>query len=203
MVAILAASFARSLEAAPSVAGVLLQQSTITGIVINDQGPVTGATVRIQLTEHVTTTAKDGSFSLTFSTASTSRSSTKTIAPLQPITVTAWAAGHYIGWTTTLVDGKPVTITLNQHYTTDNVEYEWFSHEGVAGSAACGTCHIANSEWKEDAHSQSATNIRFLTLYAGTDIHGNKSPLPTMGKDGKSLPPDLSKPYFRLRFQTR
>ena len=56
-----------------------------------------------------------------------------------------------------------------------------------------------------DAHLNSARNPRFLTMYYGTDIHGNQSP-PTRYVRGSAisayvnmlvpLQPDLSKPYY-------
>jgi len=51
-----------------------------------------------------------------------------------------------------------------------------------------------------DAHGRSAVNPRFLSMYNGTDVHGNQSPLTRFGYSrdyGRfPLPPDLSQPYF-------
>ena len=195
LVVFFAASLARTLEASSSPTSAWLPLSTIHGTVVNAQGPVAGATVRIQLTDSVTKTSEDGTFSLTTFTP-------KVTSATQPITLTAWAAGHYIGWATALVNSQPVTITLNAHYKTDNVEYDWFTENGIDGSAACGECHTANAEWTQDAHSKSATNFRFLTLYAGTDVHGNQSPLSRIdGKSGVYLPPDPNEPYYGPGFK--
>lgn len=157
---------------------------TVSGLVLNDTGPVAGAIVRVQLSLESTLTAADGSFTLTG------------LAHGQPVTVTAWAAGHYIGMNTGVVGGEPVTITLYPHFMTDNHLFEWASSDGVSGSASCGLCHTANVEWEADAHSQSATNPRFLSMYAGTDIHGNKSPDPEKTSLGIPLAPDLTQPYY-------
>lgn len=195
LVVFFAASLARTLEASSSPTSAWLPLSTIHGTVVNAQGPVAGATVRIQLTDSVTKTSEDGTFSLTTFTP-------KVTSATQPITLTAWAAGHYIGWATALGNSQPVTITLNAHYKTDNVEYDWFTENGIDGSAACGECHTANAEWTQDAHSKSATNFRFLTLYAGTDVHGNQSPLSRIdGKSGVYLPPDPNEPYYGPGFK--
>ena len=58
----------------------------------------------------------------------------------------------------------------------------------------------AYTEWLDDAHSQSAVNPRFLTMYNGTDVHGNQSP-PTRYACSPDygcfpLPPDPTQPYY-------
>jgi len=55
-------------------------------------------------------------------------------------------------------------------------------------------------EWLLDAHSQSARNPRFLTMYTGQDVHGNQSPL-TRYADSPDygpfpLRPDPDKAYY-------
>jgi hypothetical protein len=56
------------------------------------------------------------------------------------------------------------------------------------------------TEWQQDAHSQSAVNPHFLTMYNGTDLAGNQSPLTEYFCDRDygcvPLPPDPSEPYF-------
>lgn len=163
--------------------------AAISGTVVDAKGPIPGATVRIQATANVTTTAEDGAFTLA------------NIVYTGPVTVTAWAKGYYIGWAAVQPGSEPITLTLNAHYHTDNHEYGWFEFEGVKGSAACGVCHTAFAEWQADAHSQSAVNPRFLTMYTGTDIHGNKSPNPAKNNVGIPLPPDLTQPYYGPGFK--
>ena len=111
----------------PAAPGDKAQQ--IVGTVRTADGPIAGATVRIQATENKTFSAEDGSFALGGLSAG------------QPVTVTASTKGHYIGWAAAVAGGQPVTLTLNAHYMTDNYEYEWFEENGVEGSAACGACH--------------------------------------------------------------
>ena len=164
--------------------GAALPTATITGVVIDASGPISGATVRVQASDRQTLTGEDGSFALA------------TIAASKAVTVTAWAKGYYIGWRAVSPGAGPFTITLNAHYLTDNHTYEWFSQDGVAGSQACGLCHGAYAEWQGDAHAQSARNPRFLSMYQGTDVHGNKSPAVAKNNLGVPLPPDLTKPYF-------
>ncbi|MFQ6100360.1 MAG: carboxypeptidase regulatory-like domain-containing protein [Anaerolineae bacterium] len=161
--------------------------TTITGTVLDVNGPVARATVRVKATANKTTTAADGSFTLSL-TATT------------PVSVTAWAPGYFVGWTSAAPSTEPVTITIKPYYTTDNPDYTWFSMEGAEGSLSCSHCMPAYDEWQADAHSQSAVNPRFLTMYNGTDIHGNQSPPTRYGhsRDYGRFPlrPNLSQPYY-------
>jgi hypothetical protein len=155
----------------------------LTGVVHDAEGPVAGATVRLKLTDNKTTSAEDGSFTLT------------NLAITEPVSVTAWAEGYYVGGTTATPDLEPITITLKPHYTTDTLDYEWFVFNDVVGSASCEPCHTGYAEWKADAHSQSAINPRFLSIYRGTDVHGNQGVL-KLDYKGRPLPPEPNQPYY-------
>ncbi len=161
---------------------------SIMGVVRHQGGPVAGAIVRIQLTENKTATKEDGTFILT------------NLASEDTVVVTAWADGYYVGWKRTPPDADSVVISLSPYYTTDNPDYDWFSHEGASGSESCSHCMPSFNEWKADAHSQSAVNPRFLTMYNGNDIHGNQSPPTRYGYNrdyGRfPLPPDPTKSYY-------
>jgi hypothetical protein len=56
------------------------------------------------------------------------------------------------------------------------------------------------AEWEADAHSKSAVNSRFLAMYTGTDMDGNRNPLTRYGSSrdyGRfPLPPNPSEPYY-------
>lgn len=159
-------------------------ENSVTGYVTAATGPLADARVRVQLSlEHVNSD-QDGFFTIPNLTAG------------EVVTVTAWAPGFYNGLTTGVVGGDPVTLELKPYFVTDNHLYNWSSFEGVEGSASCAICHTANPEWAADAHSQSATNPRFISMYMGTDIHGNRSPDPQKDSLGIPLPPDLSQPYY-------
>jgi len=121
----------------------VLPPGVIAGVVQDAEGPVGGATVRVRLTEYETATADDGSFTLT------------DLKMTEPISVTAWAAGYYVGGATAIAGLVPVTIMLKPHYTTDNLDYDWFEFGGIEGSASCAPCHHSYEEWQADAHSQS------------------------------------------------
>lgn len=173
--------------------------TAITGIVRDDNGPVAGAVVRVQTTDISATTAADGSFVLSGLKAG------------EPIRITAWAAGYYIG------GGEPISqstesivLTLKRHNDSDNADYQWisaFASDGKGGN--CQNCHadpdnqnsaLPFDEWSGDAHGMSGTNQRFLTMYRGTDMQGNQSPPTRFGynRDYGSFPlrPDPTKPYF-------
>lgn len=170
---------------------------TISGSVLGSDGPIADARVRVQLLGEYVLSAEDGTFALA------------DVRSNGPITLTAWAPGHYIGATVIETGGEGddatgnvrAEIQLNPHYTTDNFEYDWFEEDGVEGSAACGTCHTAYTEWQEDAHGGAASNYRFFTLYSGTDVNDNKSPNTTFTSQGTLAPPDLDAPYYGPGFK--
>lgn len=162
----------------------------ISGTVAAADGPIAGAIVQIQGTPQRTTTAENGAFAF------------ESISGTQPITVTAWADGYYVGWAQVdprapeRQDGDGLQITLKPLFTTDNTAYPGFSFDGVSGSGSCGLCHREYAEWSADAHSQAAANVRFLTVYEGTNVEGDRGQLSRMGSDGKYLPPDPAQPYY-------
>lgn len=163
-------------------------QSTISGVVVDEQGPVAGARVRIQATAKATLTGPDGSFVLSG------------LVEGSPLTVSAWADGYYCAKAEGIVPpAEAVTLTLRLYQTTDNPEYEWIA---PVGESSCASCKAAVTQvWLDsDAHSRSATNARFLTMYNGTDMQGNQSP-PTRYVCSPDygcwpLPPDPDEPYY-------
>jgi hypothetical protein len=162
---------------------------TVSGVVLDENGPLVGAVVQIQGTPNQTLTADNGMFMLSG------------IEGSEPIVLTAWSAGYYIGWAT--VDpnapdwqgSDAIHITLQSLPQGDNSEYHWFSFEGVDGSASCGLCHREYPEWQADQHSQSAVNQRFISMYTGMNVHGEEGQPVRYGSDGLPLPPDPNEPY--------
>lgn len=70
----------------------------------------------------------------------------------------------------------------------------------------CADCHgQIFEEWAGSAHAQGVNNIRFLTMYNGTDTQGNKSPETRYGfhRDYGRFPlrPDLNAPYYGPGFK--
>lgn len=124
------------------------------------------------------------------------------------VTVTSWAPGFFVGWKEARRGEAPITIVLVAHYTTDDVDYDWFAEGGAVGSASCSHCMPSFVEWLRDAHSRTAVNGRFLSMYNGSDLNGRRSP-PTRFVDDSVLgrvpvAPDPTRPYrgpgFRLDF---
>jgi hypothetical protein len=174
-------------------------------MVSDSNGPVAGATVRVQTRDIKTTTDENGHFVILG------------LKPDEPIVLTAWAQGYYIGGGKKqyLPGASDVEIILTMHSDEDNQNYEWLSafagagYDGSGEDNNCENCHaepnnpqaaLPFSEWQGDAHALSARNIRFMTMYNGTDISGNQSP-PTryvQTRDYGRIPlrPDPNKPYF-------
>ncbi|MCS7056533.1 MAG: carboxypeptidase-like regulatory domain-containing protein [Thermoflexales bacterium] len=162
---------------------------TVSGVVVNTNGPVAGAIVQVQGTQNRTTTDARGAFTL----------HGEGLGKSHAVTVTAWAEGHYIGWTTLdprrPIHAEGISITLRPLFDGDNHEYTWFSEEGIHGSASCGLCHREYTEWEADAHAQAAVNPRFISMFRGTDLSGRRGQPTRFAGDGKSvLPPDPALP---------
>ena len=185
------------------------EDASISGIVLDANGPVAGAIVRVQTTKISTITESDGSFVLNELPES------KTFA------ITAWADGYFIsGFEAVPPHTTNLTFTLHAHAEEDNPGYEWVPstfHPGQGEDQGCAECHASPTlpeeegvgvrtdslpvdEWLLDAHSQSATNPRFLTMYLGQDLAGNQSPPTRYGtsRDYGTFPlrPDPNKPYY-------
>ncbi|MEW6578906.1 MAG: hypothetical protein AB1435_06890 [Chloroflexota bacterium] len=131
-----------------------------------------------------------------------------------PFKLTAWAEGYFcVGPVDAEAGATDVELLLVAHSDEDNPAYEWLPsryHAGLGENQGCAECHSAGGtalpftlpvdEWQLDAHSQSATNPRFLTMYLGTDVNGNQSPMTRYGysRDYGRFPlrPDPSQPYY-------
>ena len=156
---------------------------TIRGVVLSEGEALAGASVRVQATEFQAVSDENGAFAIPNVTASL------------PLTVVAWSKNYFLNFAVASSVDSSVEITLTQHHRSDNLESEWET------SANCGECHTAYAEWQADAHGQSALNQRFLTIYRGTDIDGNRSPNTDFDAGFPSLP-DLSEPYYGPGFKT-
>lgn len=177
-------------------------QETISGIVKDENGPLAGAVVRVKATVLSASTDEAGRFTLTG------------LDEGQVVKITAWKAGYYIGGGEEIEAGRQdVEIVLHAHHATDNTEYAWLPstfHSGQGESQGCSECHsrlgadltfdLPVDEWKQDAHSGSAANPRFLSMYMGGDLDGNQSPATRFGfnRDYGRFPlrPDPNQPYY-------
>ncbi|MBT8201915.1 MAG: hypothetical protein KJO87_01280, partial [Acidimicrobiia bacterium] len=177
---------------------------TISGTVVAGNVSVPGAVVRVQTTPIAAVASDLGEFSIPTSGLSAG-----------PIALTAWAEGFFCAGPVTATAGdRDVVIELVPYTVEDHADYVWLSAvstggEGDGENQACIRCHSRGSdldydlpvdEWLRDAHSRSAHNPRFLTMYLGTDLEGRTSPPTTVWVDEdygeRQLPPDLSAPYF-------
>ena len=131
--------------------------ASVSGIVTDADGPVAGALVRVQTTANHTYTDEDGGFTIAG------------VPTAESVTLVAWAEGYIFGWTEASGGDEEVGIELHPHNRVDNSVYDWEPSEN------CGECHPSYIEWRRDAHGQSAVNVRFLTMYNGTDVDGNRS----------------------------
>jgi len=165
------------------------ETSTLRGVVRDDRGPMVGAVARMQGTRHSTLTGEDGSFVL------------GGLSSTQPATITAWSEGYLIGWTRAGGGDRTAAITLKRYTAADNPDYSWFSAQNLSGSISCRECMPGvYDEWRLDAHSRSATNPRFLSMYTGSDLQGNRSPATRydVNKDYGRFPlrRDPGQPYY-------
>jgi len=166
---------------------------TISGVVADANGPVAGAIVQVQGTPNQTTSAADGAFTI----------HGEGLGGSKVVTMTAWSEGHFIGWVNLdpqkpiwQAGGKDVAVKLKPLYTVDNTDYTWFTFEGKSGAESCGLCHREYKEWQTDAHSQSATNPRFVSMYNGTDLMGHKGQLTVLNLDNTARKPDPNLPNY-------
>lgn len=177
--------------------------SVLKGVVRDETGPVSGAVVRIQTTQHYSVSGPDGSFGLDIPGLVTG-----------PVKITASAKGYFIAGPVEALPGEEgMTILLQSHSRQDNAAYAWLPSlkpDGSGEGTECSECHsrgegastplLPVDEWKRDAHSQSAVNPRFLSLHTGTDLSGRRSPFTryqrTNTKSIVPLPPDPEKPYY-------
>jgi hypothetical protein len=182
----------------------------VSGIVIAEDGkPIENATVRLQGTALFTTTNSEGKFML------------NGIQKEAPVRLTAFSPGYFINEADVRPGTADAILTLEAHTVQDNQDYVFLSAGSLSGTAeestGCAKCHSANIEeasqgimlpfdqWVLDAHSTSASNPRFLSMYNGTDLQGNQSPPTTFvaQKDYGLIPlrPALNESYFGPGFK--
>ena len=144
---------------------------TAAGVVVDSAGPVADAVVRVQTTDVDTRTDAAGRFVLAL--------------PDTAAQLTAFAPEYYIaGPADARADDTDIVLTLSRHDAVDNPSYEWVGASAAHGDDQnCENCHSAPGrpaarltydEWVTDAHGRSATNPRFLSMYNGTDLRGER-----------------------------
>jgi nitrate/TMAO reductase-like tetraheme cytochrome c subunit len=135
--------------------------ATVSGFIVDADGPIPGASVRVRATENQTFSDSNGAFSL------------GGLNPGELVEVTAWADGYYIASHQVAPPASGVTFTLRLYHTSDHPDYAWTSPLGGSSENACGNCHpMIYPQWDSNAHGQAVSNPRFFSLYNGTDIDG-------------------------------
>jgi len=138
-----------------------LPSGTVSGVVVDADGPVAGAVVRQQTTTTSTISAGDGSFTLGGLTEGIT------------VTITAWAESYWPSGVQVVPSQSGVTLTLVHHPAGDNADYPWLtSMPDPDNPIGCGHCMVAFPQWVNNAHGQSGVNPRFFSLYNGTDLSG-------------------------------
>ncbi len=179
------------------------ESRTVTGTVRTENGaPLAGAIIRVQTTMLHTSSDDEGRFTLPLPSSG------------GKVAITAWAPGYFNGGPLVIEPGEQVIeIVLHNHNEVDHQDYQWISainDPGQGENQACAVCHSADSseqtfrlpvdEWLQDAHANAASNPRFQTMYSGTDVNGNQSPITryVSKKDygTEPLKPDPAQPYY-------
>lgn len=132
----------------------------VEGTVSDADGPVAHASVGWQGERPRVLTGADGRFRLPPS------SRTRQLIASKP--------GYRIA--SLLASTQPLSLRLESLPRADQDDYLWIDpHPDPAGANNCANCHgEIYREWARSGHAQSATNRKFLSLYAGTD---GKSPV--------------------------
>jgi hypothetical protein len=164
-------------------------EDTISGTVLDPEGaPLAQATVRIQATTNQTLSDDEGRYVLTG------------LEQGAPLTISAWKAGFYCAMVAGVTPpASGITFSMRLIQTNDNPNYQWIP---PTGENSCYSCKPGVTQvWLDnDAHGKSATNIRFLTMFNGTDLSGNRSAQTrfAFNRDYGLTPllPDPSQPYY-------
>ena len=139
------------LVAAFVVSGALLPRpsSSLHGVVVGPEGPISGALVRHQGTPVETRSDLFGRFTLP--------------QLAQDTRVTASRDGFLVG------SSRRGLIRLSPLLADDDEAYSWVDPTpDPADSTRCGNCHKAmHREWAGGGHASSATGRHFMDLYAG------------------------------------
>jgi Cytochrome c554 and c-prime len=150
-----------------------LAVQNVNGVVQSGGRPLAGAVVRIQGLDQQVTTDHAGRFAIT----------AKEVAG-DTLYITAGHEGYYNN-RVKAESGHDLVIELEQLPEQDNSSYSWQDPKpDKAHADNCGNCHSAiYAQWKTDGHASSATDPLVVTLYDGTDVHGNRDRGPGYKRD--------------------
>ncbi len=140
-----------------------LVTGSVSGVVVDESGPIAGARVRMRATDHLTFSDLGGRFSLSG------------LPEGSEIEVTAWADGYYIASSHVTPTVSGISLTLRPYHTVDNPDYHWVSPISGTSGTACGNCHpMIVAQWEKNAHGTAVDNARFFSLYNGTNLSGTQ-----------------------------
>ncbi len=136
---------------------------SVSGVISDHRGPLPRATVLVQGSSQGVISDAAGRFTLSG------------LAPGRTITISAWKDGYCNGLARNITPtATGLHLQLVPYQSKDNFQDEWLPPEGRGGG---GKCHPALTKMSlKDPHLKAARNPRFLTMYAGTDTEGNRSP---------------------------
>ena len=200
----------------------LWKVGAVSGIVRDATGkPIAGATVRFKTSQITTQTDIAGRFVLSGFPKSSQVRITAWKDGYYVAGADAWS------WDTMVdITLSPYAVSDNANYSwvlpgvkNRSPVKEWLMQTGLALAAkvsfghaflpladrltlGCRDCHgqTINDQWSGSAHALGVNNLRFLTMYNGTDVNGNRSPSTRRGysRDYGSFPlrPDPNRPYY-------
>jgi hypothetical protein len=130
------------------------------GEVRDASGPVAGARVRFKGLADWVLSDSQGHFHLP-------------VRPNEARRITAWKDGYLIAGAR--ADRRPLLLELAPLLEEDCESYSWVDPSPNRSRAGnCANCHAEiYREWEASGHAHSITNRHFLSLYEGTDWHGN------------------------------
>jgi len=132
----------------------------LSGTVVDDEGSISGAVVRVKGHSTSTVTGPQGRFTLR--------------AASDAQRITAWKEGYLIGGAA--ADSQPIQVLLEALPLQDNSAYVWVDPTPNADREQnCGNCHKEiYQEWSASAHASAVSNRHFRNLYDGTDWDGRR-----------------------------
>ncbi|HED03324.1 MAG TPA: carboxypeptidase regulatory-like domain-containing protein [Candidatus Fraserbacteria bacterium] len=198
----------------------------VKGLILEGGHPLVGVVVRVKATDYETTTDEHGAFVL--------KGFPPAFRLHVTAWVDGYYVGGGVAWpwrSTVIISLQRYWTSDNPHYAwiPPKVEdrsalTEFLMRMGLATAArlsfnklflplasrlelGCADCHgrTIYDQWAASAHAQGTNNIRFQTMYNGTDTRGHKSPPTRQGynRDYGSFPlrPDPSQPYYGPGFK--
>jgi hypothetical protein len=200
--------------------------SAVRGVISSHGKPLAGATVRVKSTDFQTTSDASGRFALTgfdqdFEIVVTAWQNGYYISGESAF---PWKTELAISLEPYFTSDNPAYRWITPKVTDRSAPEEALARIGLPAAArisfkgaflplaarlplGCVDCHGEDMyrQYASGAHAQGSSNLRFMTVYNGTDTDGNRSPPTDYGSSrdyGRfPLPPDFSRPYYGPGFK--